>query len=113
MATWRQVEQTWCLWPAKPIGLIEMIGGSYLAASPHISYRLLLEALSRKDFAVHAWGYLPGLDHQAQANSAWKSFRSTKKKLYKRLMSQDLISINKLSKTYSNGLNALKNVNPN
>ena len=28
-------------------------------------------------------------------------------------MSQDLISINKLSKTYSNGLNALKNINLN
>ena len=28
-------------------------------------------------------------------------------------MSQDLISINKLSKTYSNGLDALKNVNLN
>ena len=85
MTRWRYINQTWCNWPAKPIGLIEMIGGSYLSASPHISYKRLLEGLSRKNLAIHAWSYVPSFDHQSQANEAWKSFRICKKKLEERI----------------------------
>ncbi|ABX08656.1 DUF1350 family protein [Prochlorococcus marinus] len=81
MYTWRLIERTWCSWPPKPIGLIEMIGGSYLATTPHISYKLLLEGLTRRNIAVHAWRYIPGLDHQSQANEAWRNFRLCKTKL--------------------------------
>ena len=46
MANWRQLGAIWQLRPAEPTGLIEFIGGSYLAATPQISYRRLLEDLS-------------------------------------------------------------------
>ena len=85
MTRWRQIGQTWCKWPAQPVGLIEMIGGSYLAASPQISYRRLLDDLAKRNLAVHAWSYIPGLDHQAQANHAWRSMRSCKKSLESRI----------------------------
>ncbi len=85
MTRWRQIEGVWCLWPAKPIALIEMIGGSYLASNPQLSYRRLLEMLSKKNLAIHAWSYLPGLDHQAQANEAWKVLRRTRKQLEERI----------------------------
>ncbi len=62
-----------------------MIGGSYLAASPQISYRRLLEGLNARNFAVHAWSYIPSFDHQGQANEAWKDFRLCKKKLESRV----------------------------
>tara|TARA_Y100001968_G_scaffold303639_1_gene317960 strand:+ start:6428 stop:7120 length:693 start_codon:yes stop_codon:yes gene_type:complete len=64
-----------------PIGLIEIIGGSYLSASPQLSYKRLLEGLSKKGFAIHAWQYIPAFDHQAQANQAWKDLRKCRKKL--------------------------------
>ena len=56
-------------------GLVEFIGGSYLAATPQISYRRLLESLALRGWQVRAWSYVPGFDHQSQANEAWRAFR--------------------------------------
>ncbi len=85
MSIWRKVDQTWCSWPPRPIGLIEMIGGSYLATTPNITYKRFLESLRKQNLAIHAWTYLPGLDHQAQANEAWKAFRECRLKLESRI----------------------------
>jgi hypothetical protein len=79
-SAWRQSGAIWRLDPArlglKPDGVVEFIGGSYLAATPHLSYRRLLEALARRGWVVRAWSYVPFFDHQAQANQAWRAFRS-------------------------------------
>ncbi|WP_320674425.1 DUF1350 family protein [Prochlorococcus sp. MIT 1341] len=85
MPSWKSFGQTLSLWPNRPVGLIEIIGGSYLASNPQISYRKLIETLAKKELAIHAWRYLPGLDHQAQANQAWKDLRSCRKKLESRI----------------------------
>ena len=76
MTRWRQRGDIWELEPA-PLerGTIEFIGGSYLAASPQLSYRRLLEALASLGWRVRAWSYVPGFDHQDQANLAWRRFR--------------------------------------
>ena len=75
MSRWQQQGSLWCLTPAQPRGLVEFIGGSYLAASPQLSYRRLLEALASLGWRVRAWSYVPGFDHQDQANLAWRRFR--------------------------------------
>lgn len=75
MSRWQQQASLWCLTPPQPRGLVEFIGGSYLAASPQLSYRRLLEALARRGLAIRAFSYVPGFDHQDQANGAWKAFR--------------------------------------
>jgi Protein of unknown function (DUF1350) len=74
---WRQSGSLWCLDPAdgRRRGLVEFIGGSYLAATPQISYGRLLETLAQRGWQVHAWSYVPGFDHQLQANQAWRDFR--------------------------------------
>lgn len=75
---WRQRGELWELVPdgtVRPQGLIEFIGGSYLAATPQLSYRRLLETLASRGWRIHAWSYVPGFDHQAQANDAWRLFR--------------------------------------
>lgn len=82
--TWRQRGSLWCLDPpprlsaagSPPPRRLEFIGGTYLAATPHISYRRLLEACVLLGWAVRAWSYVPGLDHQSQANDAWRLFRA-------------------------------------
>ena len=76
--SWRQRGSLWCLQPTAPHGLVEFIGGSYLAATPQLSYRRLLEALERRGLAIQAWSYVPGFDHQAQANEAWRLFRQAR-----------------------------------
>lgn len=77
VARWRQNGPLWCLNPAGTArrGLVEFIGGSYLAATPQISYGRLLETLVERGWQVHAWSYVPGFDHQLQANEAWRAFR--------------------------------------
>ena len=76
MTRWRQRGDIWELEPAAlERGTIEFIGGSYLAASPQLSYRRLLEALASLGWRVRAWSYVPGFDHQDQANLAWRRFR--------------------------------------
>ena len=74
---WRQQGELWVLAPQRrdPIGLIDFIGGSYLAATPQLSYRRLLEGLADAGWLIHAWSYVPGFDHQSQANAAWRCFR--------------------------------------
>ncbi|MCP9858520.1 MULTISPECIES: DUF1350 family protein [unclassified Cyanobium] len=76
MTPWRQQGELWTLEPTgRPRGLIEFIGGSYLAATPQLSYRRFLEALATRGWRIHAWSYVPGFDHQSQANAAWRLFR--------------------------------------
>ena len=76
MTRWRQLGDIWQLEPSGPShGTIEFIGGSYLAATPQLSYRRLLEALAARDWRIRAWSYVPGFDHQDQANTAWRRFR--------------------------------------
>ncbi len=84
MNRWRNIGSIYYCWPYKVNGLIEIIGGSYLATNPHITYRRLLDGLVENGLAVHAWSYIPSFDHQAQSNKAWKDFRSTREFLFKR-----------------------------
>ena len=85
MSTWRRLDDCWCLWPSRPTAVVDFIGGSYLAATPQISYRRLLEGLASRNLAVHAWSYVPGLDHQLQARQAWDSLRKCRRQLQNRL----------------------------
>lgn len=80
MSVWQQQGPLWCLTPREPIGLVEFIGGTGLALTPQLSYRRLLEALARQGAQVRAWGYVPGFDHQAQANEAWRAFRQARER---------------------------------
>jgi hypothetical protein len=75
MAQWRQRGDIWQLEPGGPRGTLDFIGGSYLAATPQLSYRRLLEALASRGWWIRAWSYVPGFDHQDQANTAWRRFR--------------------------------------
>ena len=79
MSRWQRRDQCWCLWPASARGLVEFVGGSYLAASPQLSYRRLLESLAASQLAIHAWSYVPGFDHQLQAREGWQQFRACRK----------------------------------
>ncbi|MEB3332703.1 MAG: DUF1350 family protein [Synechococcaceae cyanobacterium] len=80
MGEWRQRGSVWCL-DAGRAGLIEFIGGSYLATTPQISYRRLLESLAAQGWNLRAWSYVPGFDHQAQANDAWRAFRRERERM--------------------------------
>ena len=81
----RQINDVFCQWPSRPIGLIELIGGSYISIKPEVSYKRLISGLLKSNFAVHSWSYIPNFDHQIQANNAWKQFRLSRNLLEKRV----------------------------
>ena len=81
MTHWRKLGNIWALWPTQPSAIIEMIGGTYLAVGPQITYGRLLEGIVRQGIAVHAWTYVPTLDHQFQAREAWQAFRQARESL--------------------------------
>ncbi len=76
---------THCFWPSNPKGIIEFIGGSYLATKPDFTYKRFIWYLLKKNYAVHAYRYIPQFDHQEISFKAWKDFKSCKKVLFKRL----------------------------
>ena len=79
MSTIRRINNVSCQWPSRPIGLIELIGGSYISIKPEVTYQRLISGFLKRNFAVHSWGYIPNFDHQLQANYAWKQFRKSRK----------------------------------
>ena len=76
---------TFCFWPSNPKKIIEFIGGSYLATRPDFAYKRFIENLLKKNYAVHAYRYVPQFDHQEISSKAWKDFKSCKEVLFKRL----------------------------
>ncbi len=85
MSTYRRISEVSCQWPSRPIGLIELIGGSYISIKPEVTYKRLISGFLKRNFAVHSWGYIPNFDHQLQANYAWKQFRQSRKVFEKRV----------------------------
>ena len=85
MSNIKRIGDVFCQWPSRPIGLIEIIGGSYISIKPEITYKRLVTGLLQKNFAVHSFSYIPNFDHQIQANKAWKQFRSSRNMLKKRI----------------------------
>tara|TARA_Y100001933_G_scaffold4379_1_gene4092 strand:+ start:656 stop:1378 length:723 start_codon:yes stop_codon:yes gene_type:complete len=74
-----------CYWPSNPKKIIEFIGGSYLATRPDFTYKRFIENLLKKNYAVHAYRYIPQFDHQEISTNAWKDLKNCKKLLFKRL----------------------------
>ena len=76
---------SYCYWPSNPKKIIEFIGGSYLASKPDLTYRRFIESLTNKNYAVHAYKYIPQFDHQEIATKAWKDFKNCQRSLSRRI----------------------------
>ena len=85
MTTFKRISDVSCQWPSRPIGLIELIGGSYISIKPEVTYKRLIASFLQRNYAVHSWGYIPSFDLQLQAIYAWKQFRQSRKVLEKRV----------------------------
>ena len=85
MRTVRRIGDVFCQWPSRPVGLIEIIGGSYISIKPEVTYKKLIAGFLKRNFAVHSWSYIPNFDHQVQANHAWKQFRRSRNILEERV----------------------------
>ena len=85
MSTIRHINNISCQWPYRPVGLVEIIGGSYISIKPEVTYKKLISGFLQRNFAVHLWSYVPNFDHQLQSNQAWKQFHKSQKVLERRV----------------------------
>lgn len=71
---WQEVSGNWFLVPEQPRGIIHFLGGAFVAAAPHLTYRWLLEELYNEGYAVIATPFVNTFDHGAIAQEALTTF---------------------------------------
>ena len=64
---WQEFSDNWVLIPPHPLGIIHFLGGAFVATAPNITYRWLLEQLSKQGYIIIATSFLNTLDHKAIA----------------------------------------------
>ncbi|MEL7330539.1 MAG: DUF1350 family protein, partial [Cyanobacteria bacterium J06559_1] len=72
---WREVSGNWFLVPERPRAIIHFLGGAFVAAAPHLTYRWLLEALYQEGYAAIATPFVNTFDHGAIAREVLTTFQ--------------------------------------
>ncbi len=71
---WQEVSGNWFLVPERPKAIVHFLGGAFVAAAPHLTYRWLLEALYNEGYAVIATPFVNTFDHGAIASETLTTF---------------------------------------
>lgn len=74
---WQEVSGNWVYIPRHPSGVVHFLGGAFVATAPQLTYRLLLEDLASKNYAVVATPFVNTFDHKAIAQDVLKRFEQT------------------------------------
>lgn len=89
---WQEVSGNWVYLPRQEIiGIVHFLGGAFVATAPQVSYRSILEQLSKAGYGIIATPFLNTLDHFAIAREVLNRFETVLERLQK---------TNKLSKLY-------------
>ncbi|MGC1306673.1 MAG: DUF1350 family protein [Phormidesmis sp.] len=72
---WQEVSGNWFLVPERPRAVVHFLGGAFVAAAPHLTYRWLLEALYAEGYAVIATPFVNTFDHSAIAQEVLITFQ--------------------------------------
>ena len=65
--SWQEVSGNWLLVPEQPRAIIHFLGGAFIAAAPHLTYRWLLENLYAEGYCIVATPFVNTFDHGAIA----------------------------------------------
>lgn len=71
---WQEVSGNWFLVPERPRAIVHFLGGAFVAAAPHLTYRWLLEALYQEGYAVISTPFVNTFDHSAIALEVLTTF---------------------------------------
>lgn len=71
---WQEVSGNWLLVPRRPRGIIHFLGGAFVAAAPHLTYRWLLEKLAQAGYVIVATPFVNTFDHGAIAKEVLTTF---------------------------------------
>jgi len=71
---WQEISGNWLWVPPRPKAIIHFLGGAFVAAAPHITYRWLLEQLGHQGYAVVATPFINTFDHATIAKDVLITF---------------------------------------
>jgi Protein of unknown function (DUF1350) len=74
---WQEISGNWVYIPRQPRAIIHFLGGAFVAAAPHLTYRLLLEDLGKQGYATIATPFINTFDHRSIASDVYNSFEDT------------------------------------
>lgn len=74
LMTWQEVSGNWLLVPERPRAIIHFLGGAFIAAAPHLTYRWLLENLYNEGYCIVATPFVNTFDHGAIAADVRTTF---------------------------------------
>ena len=81
---WQEISGNWVYLPERQIkGIVHFLGGAFVATAPQVSYRSILEELSRAGFAIIATPFLNTFDHFAIAREVLNRFETVLERLQK------------------------------
>jgi len=72
--TWQTIAGSNVLVPYRPQGVVHFLGGAFVATAPQVTYKLLLEHLADRGFAIVATPFLNTFDHGEIAKTTLNSF---------------------------------------
>ena len=72
---WQEISGNWVCIPRRPTAIVHFLGGAFLAAAPHLTYRWLLEEIAGQGYAVVATPFINTFDHKAIASEVIESFQ--------------------------------------
>ncbi len=74
---WREISGNWVYIPRQPRAIVHFLGGAFVAAAPHITYRLLLEDLAKQGYVIIATPFINTFDHRSIASEVYNRFEDT------------------------------------
>ncbi len=74
---WQEISGNWVYIPRQPRAIVHFLGGAFVAAAPHLTYRLLLEDLAKAGYAIVATPFINTFDHRSIASEVYNSFEDT------------------------------------
>jgi len=88
--TWQEISGSWLLVPQRPVAIVHFLGGAFVAAAPHLTYRWLLEHLARAGYLVVATPFVNTFDHEALAEEVLITFDQALTYLHRRVLASPL-----------------------
>jgi hypothetical protein len=75
---WQERYGSWLLIPRRSRALVHFLGGAFIAAAPHLTYRRLLDSLGQQGFAIIATPFVSSFNHTEIADEVLRQFELTR-----------------------------------
>lgn len=78
---WKEYSGSWVLLPQQPVGIVHFLGGAFVGTAPQLTYKWLLEELSKLGYVVVTTPFLNTFDHVAIARQVLNRFETILQRL--------------------------------